>query len=143
MFRIRLNSFSQRVSCIQSAAKQLRYPFLTWWAHQCPIFLIGNRAHKTSYFYSQNAHCPICPILLVRLKIINDQGLSTSPGPITKFTKTWGKWDRPLKPFIYMKNCAPFRIFELGHTNPMHKEKYLWLKWKSTYTAIWLRKQDQ
>ena len=118
MFRIRLNSFSPRVSCIQSAAKQLRsaakqlrYTFLAWWAHQCPIFLIGNRAHKTSYFYSQNAYCPICPILLAKLKINDEQDLYSAPCPITKFTKTWDKWDTSTKTPCLHEETVPHCVF--------------------------------
>ena len=117
MFRIIQNPYSLQANYIQHVVNQLCYIFLSFLAHQCPIFLKGNGAYKTPYFYNPNVYCPICPIFLVILEINNDQYLYTSPYPITKFTKTWDKWDRCHKTYIYMNKTRPISHFQDGATN--------------------------
>ena len=117
IFRIIQNPHSLRANYAKYALNQLCYIFLPFLAHQCPIFLKGNGAYKTPYSYDPNAYCPICPIFLVILEINNDQYLYTSPYPITKFTKTWDKWDRCHKTHIYMNKTRPISHFQDGATN--------------------------
>ena len=117
MFRIIQNPYSLQANYIQHVVNQLCYILLSFLAHQCPIFLKGNGTYKTPYSYDPNVYCPICPIFLIILEINNDQYLYTSPCPVTKFTKTWDKWDRCHKTYIYMNKTCPISHFRIGTTN--------------------------